>query len=592
MKNFFLSLLITSFCFLGTTTLHAQNAPEWALHINALPDSAYVFPVRVQNDINNYVYVLSSYSKPLGAGVFEKKIYLNKFNYAGLLLWSFVYDNNGTGQPIGYDMAVDDGGNCYIAGGFTDPSSKPLLLKVSTSGSMMWQRDSTTAFKNSAFEQVFFQNNVLYLKASEGVATFDAGGNELWSAGNMEAFEMAVDYSGQLLVSALQPSTDHTIFRYNAAGVLTFSDSTMMADRITVDAANNIYLLADFPQYELVKYDAEGNFAWSKNDFPLTPGFGDIGFEVVTDYDLDVMVVGLADTMYRFSPDGELLWQKSMNGLDNYRITAEMVYGNFLAVAGTIQGPDGYDMKVVLYNLLGTESWSGTYNSNDIQEFPVDLTTDYYGVYVIEDNISNTTLVKFPSPYPAQTNYDLVCVDSVWYDPVNPGFVNVRIFNGNIAHINYPTVQIISPAGDTISNPNNNLSFFAHLGNGYQVYTDTILVSGITDFTPYTFLMHQLLNDTSAIIDWCFALAVNEISESNMIVYPNPVKENLFIQHNGMLNKNYTASIFSLMGARVLEEKLSAASPLAIDVSKLVSGLYVLRISDGNSSWQMKFVKQ
>src|SRR6185295_9516294 len=93
----------------------------------------------------------------------------------------------------------------------------------------------------------------------------------------------------------------------------------------------------------------------------------------------------------------------------------------------------------------------------------------------------------------------------VWYDPVNPGLINVSVFNGNVSHLNYPSVQIVSPGGDTISNVNNFVNFFAHPGNMYQTYTDTIIVPGITDFTGYTFLMNELFGDTTAVIDWCLA---------------------------------------------------------------------------------------
>lgn len=593
MKDRFLSFITILCCIHFSSTLHAQNDPVWIYDISAWPDSAYILPVRIMNDVAHDVYVLSNYSKPLGSGMADQKILLNKFSESGQLLWSFVFDDNGGGQPAGYDMALDDAGNCYIAGGAAEPAAKPLLLKVSgASGGLVWQRDSTSSFAGSVFDRIIFSNNRLYLKAYEGVAVFDTNGTEGWSLDNMVARQMAVDYSGQMIVSAAQTGTNHNLFRYDTAGMLNFSDSTIAAERITTDLENNICLLTSFPGYELVKYYSDGNFAWSSSDFPASPPFGDIGFEVVTDHELHVLAVGLSDTMFRFTHDGMLVWKMPMNGLDTYRLTAKMAYGNFLAVAGTIQGATGYDLKVSLFNLLGAESWSGIYNGSEVQEFAVDMTAGVYGVYAIEDNNSQTTLVKFDMPYLAAINDDLVCVDSAWYDSADPSLVHVRVFNGNVSHLNYPSVQIVSPAGDTVGNPNNFVNYFAHLGNAFQVYTDTITVSGISDFTPFTFLMHELFGDSTAVMDWCQATAIGEVALLDFSVYPNPVKDILSVRHSFLTDQDIEVSVFSMTGNEVLHKKVAKTSPALIDMSGLAAGLYLLRITDGNAVGLAKVVKE
>jgi hypothetical protein len=341
-----------------------------------------------------------------------------------------------------------------------------------------------------------------------------------------------------------------------------------------------------------VKYDSAGTVSWIKNDFPLQPGFGDIGFEVLTGYDNTVFVTGIADTMFKFTPEGDQLWMQPMNGLDNYRIAAQMVFDNMLALAGAVVGPNGYDMKVAIFNLYGQESWTGYYNSNDIQEFPVDMTIDNSGVYVIEDNISNTTLVKFTTPYGAPIDYSLICVDSVWYEPTNPIFVNVRVFNGNVSHLNYPSVQIVNEDGDTISNVINFVNFFAQGGNSYQVYTDTIIVPGITDFHDYTFIMNELFGQVSDVIDWCLPLSIPEIGETEVLIYPNPLQNNLFIQYNGLFNESSRVEIYDQFGRLVMNQVLPGSTPAYLDVSELASGMYIVRVGDGKKVWEGKVVKE
>lgn len=112
-KLFF--LFITVFVF-SLTAVFPQASPVWYKDINALPDSSDVYPVRTLTDANNNIYALTTYSKNATPTV-KNKVYLKKYNPAGGTLWTLVYDNNGIGQPRGFDMALDLAGNCYIAGG-------------------------------------------------------------------------------------------------------------------------------------------------------------------------------------------------------------------------------------------------------------------------------------------------------------------------------------------------------------------------------------------------------------------------------------------------------------------------------------------
>ncbi len=586
-----LLIIFLLFTFSSVSKLIAQNSPVWTREINSLPDSSYMFPVRTLNDANNNVLVLSTYKKTISPGVDTYKIYLRKFNAAGTIDWTVVYDNNGIGQPRGFDMVIDNIGNCYIAGGFMATQNfRPLLLKVSNGGSVLWQRDSTSEINTGTFDQIILNNNKLFLKAWSGIARFDLNGIEDWTT-PLPAGRMAVDNSGQV-IAAVYFGNPINIVRLDTSGAINFSAVSINAVRIATDADNSFYLLTDMPNYELVKFDSAGVFKWSKNNFPPHGGFGDIGFEVIVDNNNDVLLIGIAGFMYKFSSSGNLKWSKQIFDLDNYLIAAKITFSNLLAVAGTASGFGGYDLKTALFNLNGDEVWSGYYNSNNTQEFAVDLTIDNSGIYVIEDSISNTLLAKFASPFSSGTiDYNLICVTGVSYDSINPGLINVTVFNGNINHLNYPSVQIVSPAGDTISNVNNFVNFFAHGGNYYQTYTDTITVVGITDFSNYTFLISEGFGDTTVSIGWCAATAISEKTQNDFSIYPNPAF-NFFIIKNNAFNKNYSIEIFSLQGNKVFASKLLNEPQNTIDVSGLASGLYFIRLYNNTTSHQFKLVKQ
>lgn len=573
--------------------IHAQTAPTWTRDMNAIPDTANVFPVRTLNDGNNNVYVLSTYVKNISPGVTANKIYLRKYDQSGNTIWTLIYDNGGTGSPRGFDMAIDIAGNCYIAGGLMAFSSfKPLLLKVTPGGSVQWQRDSTSAFNYEHYTQVIIQSNFLYLGSIAGVAKFSLNGTEQWS-NSIIAQRIAVDHYGQMLVSASGPN-NNTIFRYSASGILNFSDSTINAKRIAIATNNDFYLLSDLPNYNLVKYDSAGSFQWINNTLPPAPGFGDIGFDVLTDYNDDVVLTGINDSIYKFTPSGNLIWGKPMLGLDYYLISSQITFNNFIAIAGTINGFAGYDMGVALYDLNGNQSWMGLYSGNiGFQEYTVDMSIDVYGIYVIENNNMNTTLAKFELPFLAAIDYSLVCVDSIWYDPLDSNFVYISIFNGNMNHLNYPSVQVVNPANnDTIVNPTNFVNFFAQLGNTFQTYHDTITIPGITNFNNYTFLIREFFGDSTAVIGWCNTTGINETVKNNLTIFPNPVSDQLFIKSDKPFSKNYSSEVYNVTGEKVKSVELSPQQINGIDVSKLTSGLYVVMITDGNSVIPFKFIKQ
>lgn len=188
-------------------------------------------------------------------------------------------------------------------------------------------------------------------------------------------------------------------------------------------------------------------------------------------------------------------------------------------------------------------------------------------------------------------DYSLVCVDSVWYDPGNPQFINVTIFNGNVDHLNYPSVQIVTPTGDTIGNPSNWVNFFAQLGNTHQTYSDTITIPGITDFSNYTFLISEGFGDTTVAINWCNVTSVSGIRSSDFSMYPNPASGTLYMKLPE-LNNEYTLIVLNMQGEKIVYKELPIEKIYALDISAWAKGLYLIMISDRKTIYPVKFLKQ
>jgi len=589
-KNLLCFAILASFLS-SAVQVSAQSAPVWTRDLTTFPDSAGLFPVRVLSDDNNQVWILSTYWKTITPGVNQSKIYLTKYDSAGNLAWTLVYDHGGIGYPRGYDMAIDPSGNAYIVGSVIDSQSvNPLIIKVTAAGSVDWERDTIPNFFGGQADQIFIRNNFIHFRCDGGIAKFDLNGNEEWTV-PLATGRMALDHAGQTIV-VTHFGNPINLQRYDSTGALNFSAVTIHSKRIAVDSHNDFYVMTDnFPNYDLVKFDSAGSLQWSHTLPQLSSPFGDIGYEVLTDYQDDVLLVGINDSIFKLSPSGTQLWGKSMNGMDSYQIAAKIAYGNLLAVAGSVPDSNGYNLRVATYDLQGNENWAGFYNGNTMgQEFTVDMALDNSGVYVVENNDNNTTLVKFDGPFYLPINYNLVCVDSVWYDPLNPIFINVRIFNGNISHLNYPSVRIVSPTNDTIGNPSNFVTFFAHLGNGYLVYTDTITVAGITDFSNYTFLIHEGIDDSTAVIDWCLPQGIPPVTRSEIRMFPNPAHDVLLFKVTRP-GQPFQIEIYNSQGAKVLERTLESQPLQQVDISGFANGIYFVRFMQGGEFFQGRFVR-
>jgi len=581
MKNKLLLTLLSIFIQANT---NAQSTPLWTQTMNTLPDSSYLFPVKTEVDIFGNVVTLCVQSV---SSVLDQKIYLRKFDTNGSIIWTQIFDNSGSGNPRGYDLAVDSSANIYVAGGLMT-NDEPLLMKFNSSGNVVWQRDSTTAFSLGAFHQMILKNRLLYLKSSSGIAVFDFFGNEQWSIGIAPNF-IAVDNAGRVVASLFAGATN--LMRFKTDGSVDFSAITIDAAHIAIDYLNNIYLINNYGTYDLVCFDSSGTFSWVKEDIANCPPFGDISVELVVDWNQDVIAIGLNDSMYKYNYNGDFVWQRSMNDLDNYLLQSAIIDNNYLLVSGSMNGFSGYDIKVTAFDILGNEAWSGQYNSNLVQEFSSDLAFDQSGIYILEDSVSSSTLIKFEYPFvPSALDFSLICVDSVWYDTLNPIYINIRVFNGNFSHVNYPSILMVSPQGDTISNRYNLVNFFAHLGNTLLTYQDTITEFGILDFSDYHFFMSEGFGDTTVEINLCLTNGIADPNLAHFSVYPNPTTGNIQIIDLPR-GENWTVQVFDARGKICYTSKLEDSNSV-VDLNSLSSGLYILKLNGKSGVRYGKVIKQ
>lgn len=84
---------------------------------------------------------------------------------------------------------------------------------------------------------------------------------------------------------------------------------------------------------------------------------------------------------------------------------------------------------------------------------------------------------------------------------------------------------------------------------------------------------------------WHFALSNHEFSDSNLIVYPNPAKNQIAISG---LTTNSTVSLYSILGTKVWERQTDEQA--VFDISNCSSGIYILKITSDGKTTEKKLI--
>ena len=84
-------------------------------------------------------------------------------------------------------------------------------------------------------------------------------------------------------------------------------------------------------------------------------------------------------------------------------------------------------------------------------------------------------------------------------------------------------------------------------------------------------------------------LAVQGTSDSKMQLYPNPAKNEIFVDWK---STDAVYSILDAKGSLVAKKVTLAKGKNKIDISKLPSGLYFIEISVAGKSSTTKFIKE
>ena len=163
-------------------------------------------------------------------------------------------------------------------------------------------------------------------------------------------------------------------------------------------------------------------------------------------------------------------------------------------------------------------------------------------------------------------------IDALKLAPCSPGFVDLR--------------DAILGA-DTVSNNGLNQCLiwevFANRGLGYEADQGSVFIrtDQVEDFS--------LPPDNSPSLANCEELGINDYYQNQIIVYPNPTSNFVFVKSN--LNLQFVNfEIYDFNGRLVLSGKQLFNQQFSIDVSNLSSGIYILNINNSQFETNYKII--
>ena len=88
--------------------------------------------------------------------------------------------------------------------------------------------------------------------------------------------------------------------------------------------------------------------------------------------------------------------------------------------------------------------------------------------------------------------------------------------------------------------------------------------------------------------------AIRNVNADNksLNTYPNPAREMLFVNLEGIVNSGASINIISLEGKLIKSQLVNGVGTVSIDLSQLPQGFYFCRYNNGNETSISKVVKQ
>lgn len=448
MKNYLLKFAVfVTLVFAANHISVAQETQEWVKDFYC---SSFVVdkPVSIGTDENENVYVSGDYVGPSQ----PNKILTLKYNSAGILIWSRVFQNPNNEEASVSQMITDDAGNVYICGSIknTNTGLDFLIIKYNTFGTLVWSKtwtyssnayyDAASSLAIDVFGNVFVtgiantigsygRTDIITIKYSaSGVLQWMKSYNPYPYYNIPNIKKITTDNLGNAYITGFVDDGSVIIIKYNFSGVIEWvrkykqnGYTTGNGNDIIVDGDRNVYIggdcfnLTNRDDFLVIKYNSAGVFQWSN----VYNGSGDSTDEITSiglDQYRNVYVSGTSFgrgtsrdlVTIKLNNSGIQQWVNRYNGHANKSDYVRDMYvdaaGNTYVTGSRFASLSGTDYMTIKYNSSGTQQWNAAYNGSGNlagEDGAVSIAVSNSGnVYVTgfsygSQNGSNYTTIKY-----------------------------------------------------------------------------------------------------------------------------------------------------------------------------------------------------
>jgi hypothetical protein len=263
-----------------TIKYNSAGVQQWTARYNgpvSEPDRATA--IAVDKAGNSFV---TGYSQGVGLDIATVK-----YNASGTQQWVARYDGPAHSSDIAYAIALDNGGNVYVAG-----SDQAIIyntdfctIKYNSSGIQQWEARYASATKDNdeayaiaidAGNNVYVTGYINGVSPSWDIATikYNSSGAQQWAEkyngpgnGNDNGAAVGVDGAGNVYVAGTSfgktSDLDFVTIKYNSSGLITTA-RTVAEDQVTTNIINKIAIYPN-PAHGFFRLELPGDNSYDVN---------------------------------------------------------------------------------------------------------------------------------------------------------------------------------------------------------------------------------------------------------------------------------------------------------------------------------------
>lgn len=473
--------------------------------------------------------------------------------------------------------------NFNVQWAYTYGNIKLSNLLLSKTGAMYFL-GSTVNSKTNIIGRINANGTLSWAKDIQNVSVSISGTTT--ANYSMDAYSLMLDGMNNLLVTGsentygppakaflLKTDTNGNILKYKA-----INSPTGMS------ALTGLSIVSDSMGY--YKFIGCGFFAMGPNKIFAHYIYNDI---------TDVFTQGVV--LYNDFPNVSGNWDLIRSGMEKVHLLNIQQTGsssNSRAVLIKIHEKGKIQWQTVFTNGLGilNQAFKGTVVQNKRKEFVYELNTlNYFPAYSSAVfKLDSNGITSGSGMFMLFNHNNYMNLNNIQSN--HPQFISDNKHYFDVMANNYPSNPITIQPFSTTS-----LSYSCSLFASCAAVTGTLANANQTLSLPVNFAItsYSISNYTQSASsvsfsinpNYCIVKDVNQFSDAEMdlVVFPNPVNQVLYIEHSKPVNK---IEIVDLSG-RILNV---IAGNNSIDVSGLSSGIYFINVSSDNSQYRRKFVKE